>query len=152
GPERFTAMTRLDQNRAASQLAAKAGVPVTDVSDVIIFGNHSPTMFPDVFNAKIGGRPATDVIKDQAWLENAFMSSVGQRGAAIIAARGASSATSAANALIDHVRALLSPGPTLHSVAVCSDGSYGFSEGVWASVPVRTKQPGSYEIVKGIAL
>ena len=151
-PERFTAMTRLDQNRAASQLANKAGVLVSDVSDILIYGNHSPTMYPDFFNAKIKGKPVTDVITDRKWLEETFIPTVGKRGAAIIEARGASSATSAANALIDHVRSLMTPGAILHSVAVRSDGSYGFSDGVWASVPVRTVAPGTYEVVKGFAL
>lgn len=149
--ENFTAMTRLDQNRAATQLAKKAGVAVTEVTDIIIYGNHSPTMFPDFRNAKIGGRPAADVIGDQPWLENEFIPTVGKRGAAIIEARGLSSAASAANALIDHVRALTTPGDTLHSVACKSDGSYGFSDGVWASVPVRTTGNGTYEVIKDVA-
>jgi malate dehydrogenase len=147
-PERFTAMTRLDQNRARTQLAQKAGVPVTEVEDIIIFGNHSPTMFADFTNARISGRPAREVIGDDAWLENEFLPTVGKRGAAIIAARGLSSAASAANAAIDHVRSLHTPGPDVHSIAVRSDGSYGFDEGVWASVPVRTTAPGTYEVVR----
>jgi malate dehydrogenase len=148
GPERFTAMTRLDQNRARTQLAQKAGVPVTEVEDIVIFGNHSPTMFADFTNARIGGRPAREAIGDDAWLENEFLPTVGKRGAAIIAARGLSSAASAANAAIDHVRSLNTPGPEIHSVAVRSDGGYGFDEGVWASVPVRTTAPGTYEVVR----
>ena len=148
GPERFTAMTRLDENRARAQLAQKAGVPVTEVEDIIIFGNHSPTMFADFGNARIGGRPAREAIGDDAWLENEFLPAVGKRGAAIIDARGLSSAASAANAAIDHVRSLHAPGPALHSAAVRSDGSYGFDEGVWASVPVRTTAPGTYEVVR----
>jgi malate dehydrogenase len=148
GPERFTAMTRLDQNRAQTQLAQKAGVPVTDVERIIIFGNHSPTMFADFTNATIQGRPAREVIGDDAWLENDFLPTVGKRGAAVIAARGLSSAASAANAAIDHVRSLHTPGPGIHSIAVHSDGSYGFDEGVWASVPVRTAAPGTYEVVR----
>ena len=148
GPERFTAMTRLDQNRAQTQLAQKAGVPVTDVERIIIFGNHSPTMFADFTNATIQGRPAREVIGDDAWLENDFLPTVGKRGAAVIAARGLSSAASAANAAIDHVRSLHTPGPGIHSIAVRSDGSYGFDEGVWASVPVRTAAPGTYEVVR----
>lgn len=148
--ENFTAMTRLDQNRAATQLAKKAGVPVKDVTDIIIYGNHSPTMFADFENAKIGGEPATAVIRDHAWLENDFLPTVGKRGAAIIEARGLSSAASAANALIDHVRSLVTPGDTVHSIAVKSDGSYGFSEGVWASVPVRTTGNGTYEIIRDL--
>jgi malate dehydrogenase len=145
-PEQFTAMTRLDQNRAATQLAKKAGVPVTSVEDIIIFGNHSPTMFADFTNATIDGKPAADVIGDQAWLEGEFLPTVGKRGAAIIEARGLSSAASAANAAIDHVRDLATPSDTLRSVAVISDGSYGFAEGVWASVPVRTTAPGVYAV------
>jgi malate dehydrogenase len=147
GPERFTAMTRLDQNRARTQLAQKAGVPVTEVEDIIVFGNHSPTMYADFTNARIGGRPAREVIGDEAWLQDEFLSTVGKRGAAVIDARGLSSAASAANAAIDHVRSLRTPGDTLHSMAVRSDGSYGFDEGVWASVPVRTTAPGTYEVV-----
>ncbi len=149
---RFTAMTRLDQNRAASQLATKAGVPVTEISDIIIYGNHSPTMYPDFFNAKIGGKPVTEVVTDHAWLKETFIPTVGKRGAAIIEARGVSSAASAANALIDHVRALATPGPTLHSIALVSDGRYGLPPGVWASVPVRTKAYGTYEVVHGMPL
>jgi malate dehydrogenase len=148
GPERFTAMTRLDQNRAQTQLAQKAGVPVTEVDDIVIFGNHSPTMFADFTNATIGGKPAREAIGDDAWLENEFLPTVGKRGAAIIAARGLSSAASAANAAIDHVRSLHTPGDDVHSIAVRSDGSYGFDEGVWASVPVRTTAPGTYEVVR----
>lgn len=146
--ERFTAMTRLDQNRASTQLAKKAGVAVTDVENVIIYGNHSPTMFANFENALIGGKPAADVIGDRDWLENTLLPTVGKRGAAIIAARGLSSATSAANALIDHVRDLSTPGGPAHSIAVRSDGSYGLAEGVWASVPVKTTAPGEYEVVK----
>lgn len=146
-PDRFTAMTRLDQNRAQTQLAQKAGVPVTDVENIIIFGNHSPTMFADFTNATIGGKPARDVIGDDAWLENEFLPTVGKRGAAIIEARGLSSAASAANAALDHVRSLHTPSDTIHSIAVRSDGGYGFDEGVWASVPVRTTAPGTYEVV-----
>jgi len=146
--ERFTAMVRLDQNRAYTQLAKKAGVPVTAVSDVIVFGNHSPTMFPDFANGKINGKPVTQVITDHAWLKDTFIPTVSKRGAAIIEARGVSSATSAANALIDHVKALTTVSNTLHSIAVYSDGSYGFAEGVWAGVPVRTTAPGTYTIDK----
>jgi malate dehydrogenase len=147
--ERFTAMTRLDQNRACTQIAKKAGVPVTAISDLIIYGNHSPTMYSDFYNAKISGRAVTDVITDHDWLTGTLLPTVGKRGAAIIEARGASSAFSAANALIDHVRALVTVGPTLHSIAVPSDGSYGFASGIWASVPVKTVAPGTYEVVKG---
>jgi malate dehydrogenase len=148
--ESITAMTRLDQNRAASQLAAKAGVPVTEVDDIVIYGNHSPTMFADFFHATIGGEPAPEVISDHAWLREEFLPKVGKRGAEIIAARGLSSAMSAANALIDHVKSLNTPGDDVHSIAVPSDGTYGFADGVWASVPVRTTGTGRYEVVTGI--
>ena len=144
--ENFTAMTRLDQNRAQTQLAQKAGVPITEVERIIIFGNHSPTMFADFSNATIGGEPAAKVIGDDSWLTEEFLPVVGKRGAAIIEARGLSSAMSAANAAIDHVRSLHTPSDTLHSIAVVSDGSYGFAEGVWASVPVRTTAPGTYQV------
>jgi malate dehydrogenase len=144
--ERFTAMVRLDQNRAAAQLAKKAGVAVTDVSDIYIYGNHSPTMFADFTHAKIKGQAAASLIKDEAWLKSEFLPKVGKRGAEIINARGLSSAASAASALIDHVRDLTRPG-TVHSVAVPSDGFYGFSEGIWAGVPVKTTAKG-YEIVR----
>ena len=149
--ERFTAMVRLDQNRGATQLAQKAGVAVTEISNLAIFGNHSPTMYADYQNAKIGGKPVVDVITDKAWLEETFLPTVGKRGAAIIEARGLSSAASAGNALIDHVRALVTVSDTIHSIAVCSDGSYGIDAGLWAGVPVRTVAPGTYEVVKGFA-
>jgi malate dehydrogenase len=149
--DRFTAMVRLDQNRAQSQLAKKAGVAITDVSDIFIFGNHSPTMFPAFGHAKINGNPATGVIKDAAWLEGAFCETVGKRGAAIIAARGASSAASAASALVDHVHDLMTPG-AIHSVAVESGGRYGFDPHVWAGLPVRTTTPGAYEVIEGVPL
>src|ERR1041384_7774027 len=144
--DRFTAMVRLDQNRAQTHLAKKAGVDLTTVKDIFIYGNHSPTMFPAFAHAKIGGKPATQVITDQAWLQGPFCETVGNRGAAIIAARGASSAASAANALVDHVRSLVTPG-TIHSVAVKSNGLYGFDANVWAGMPVRTTTPGSYEVI-----
>lgn len=144
--ERFTAMVRLDQNRAQSQLAKKAGVALTAVKDIFIYGNHSPTMFPAFAHATIGGKPAAAVVNDDAWLQGPFCETVGKRGAAIIAARGASSAASAANALVDHVRDLMTPG-AIHSVAVKSNGVYGFDADVWAGVPVRTTTPGSYEVL-----
>jgi len=150
-PDRFTAMVRLDQNRAQSQLAIKAGVDLTKVSDIFIYGNHSPSMFPAFAHAKIDGKPATSVITDTAWLQTTFCETVGKRGAAIIAARGASSAASAANALTDHVRSLVTPG-AIHSIAVKSNGAYGFDANVWAGVPVRTTTPGSYEIIHGYAM
>lgn len=144
--ERFTAMVRLDQNRAQTQLAKKAGVDLTAVKNIFIYGNHSPTMFPAFAHATIGGQPASAVINDAAWLQGPFCETVGKRGAAIIAARGASSAASAANALVDHVRDLVTPG-AIHSVAVKSNGVYGFDANVWAGVPVRTTTPGSYEVL-----
>ncbi|MDR1304386.1 MAG: malate dehydrogenase [Verrucomicrobiales bacterium] len=144
--ERFTAMVRLDQNRAQSQLAKKAGVDLTEVKNIFIFGNHSPTMYPAYPHATISGKPLLDVIGDKAWLQGPFCETVGKRGAAIIAARGASSAASAANALVDHVRDLTTPG-RVHSVAVKSNGAYGFDPNVWAGLPVRTTGPGSYEVI-----
>jgi len=149
--DRFTAMVRLDQNRAQSQLAKKAGVDLTKVSDIFIYGNHSPSMFPAYSHAKIDGKPATSVITDTAWLQSTFLDTVGKRGAAIIAARGASSAASAANALTDHVRSLVTPG-AIHSIAVKSNGAYGFDANVWAGLPVRTTTPGSYEVIQGYAM
>ncbi|MEO7797886.1 MAG: malate dehydrogenase [Opitutaceae bacterium] len=144
--ENFTAMVRLDQNRAQTQLAKKAGVDLTTVEKIYIYGNHSPTMFPAFAHATIGGKPATSVVTDTAWLQGAFLETVGKRGAAIIAARGASSAASAANALVDHVRSLVTPG-AIHSVAVKSNGHYGFDANVWAGMPVRTTTPGAYEVI-----
>ncbi|MBI5771769.1 MAG: malate dehydrogenase [Verrucomicrobia bacterium] len=142
--ERFTAMVRLDQNRAQTQLAKKAGVDLTEVKNIYIYGNHSPTMFPAYGHATIGGKPAAQVINDLAWLQGPFCETVGKRGAAIIAARGASSAASAANALVDHVRSLVTIG-AVHSVAIKSNGAYGFDANVWAGMPVRTTAPGTYE-------
>jgi malate dehydrogenase len=144
--DRFTAMVRLDENRGRAQLAKKAGVSINEVSELFIYGNHSPTMFADFTHAKIGGKPAADVIGDEAWLKNEYLPTVGKRGAAIIEARGQSSAASAANALIDHVRDLTTPG-AIHSLAVDSQGRYGFSEGVWAGMPVKTTAPGAYEVI-----
>lgn len=147
--ERFTSMVRLDQNRAVAQLARKAHVPVSAIERMVIFGNHSPSQFPDFANALIDGVPASLVINDLQWLEETFIETVSKRGADIIAARGVSSALSAANAIIDHVRALSTPGPEIHSVSVGVDGGeYGFAPGVWAGMPVRTVAPGSYEIVR----
>jgi malate dehydrogenase len=137
--DRFYAMTRLDENRAKSQLARKAGVDVTAVSNVTIWGNHSSTQYPDFYNAKINGQPATQLITDEAWLKGDFISTVQQRGAAIIKARGASSAASAANAIVDSVRSIIEPTPSgdWHSVCLCSDGSYGVEAGLISSFPVR---------------
>ena len=154
--ERFTAMVRLDENRAKSQLAAKAGVAVDAVTNLAVWGNHSPTMVPDVDNARIGGRPAAEVISDRDWLEGEFLSTVQQRGKAIIDARGSSSAASAASALIDHVRDWTGGTPTPEgdwvSMAVPSDGSYGVPEGLISGFPVTTDGAGSYEIVQGLEL
>lgn len=154
--ERFTAMVRLDENRAKSQLAKKAGMPVAEVTNLAVWGNHSPTMVPDFENAKIGGKPLTEVIDDRAWLEGEFMTTVQQRGKAVIDARGASSAASAANALIDHVSNWCGGKPTADgdwvSMAVPSDGSYGVPEGLISGFPVRTDGKGTYEIVQGIDL
>jgi malate dehydrogenase len=139
--DRWFAMMRLDENRAKSQLAQKAGVPWREVTNMAIWGNHSNTQFPDFFNARIGGRPAPDVIKDNAWLEGDFIKTVQERGAAIIKARGLSSAFSAAHAAIETVRSLTSDTPEgdWHSVALCSDGSYGIEEGLICGLPVRSK-------------
>lgn len=138
--DRFHAMTRLDENRAKSQLARKAGVDITAVTNVAIWGNHSSTQYPDFYNAKIGGKPATQMITDEAWLKGEFITSVQQRGAAIIKARGASSAASAANAVVDTVRSIVEPTADRdwHSVCLCSDGSYGVEKGLIASFPVRS--------------
>jgi len=136
---------RLDENRGRAQLAKKAGVSINDVSDLFIYGNHSPTMFADFTHAKIGGKPAADVIGDEAWLKNDYLPTVGKRGAAIIEARGLSSAASAANALIDHVRDLTTVG-AVHSVAIASEGRYGFAEGIWAGMPVKTTATG-YDVI-----
>jgi len=147
----WTAMVRLDQNRAATQLAKKASVLAKDVSDMYIFGNHSPTMFSAFHLAKINGKPVPEVIGHHDWLQNEFLETVGKRGAAIIAARGASSAASAANALVDHVHDLMTPG-AIHSVAVKSEGHYGFDPDVWAGLPVKTTAPGEYEVITGLPM
>ncbi len=149
---RFAALTRLDQNRAYAQLAAKAGVTVNDVSNVTIWGNHSATQYPDVENAKINGRPALDVITDHDWLRGEFISVVQKRGAAVIAARGKSSALSAANAALDHVKSFEQKTPEGHwfSAAVCSDGSYGIDEGLIFSFPVQSDGQGGWSIVQGL--
>ncbi|HEX3539578.1 MAG TPA: malate dehydrogenase [Acidimicrobiales bacterium] len=146
-PEQFSAMTRLDHNRAQAQLAARAGRPVAEVSRMTIWGNHSATQYPDIFHAMVGGTPAVEAIGDPAWLED-FISTVQQRGAAIIEARGASSAASAANAAIDHMGDWLhgTPEGDWVSMAVPSDGSYGVPEGLVASFPV-TASGGDYTVV-----
>lgn len=152
--ERFTAMTRLDHNRALAQLARKAGVAVTDIRRMTIWGNHSTTQYPDLFHAEVAGRPAFDAVgQDRAWIENEFIPTVQKRGAAVIEARGASSAASAANAAIDHVRdwALGTADGDWVSMAVPSDGSYGVDEGLVSSFPCRTRG-GEWEIVQGLEL
>lgn len=152
--DRFFAMTRLDENRAKSQLAAKAGVHNSDVTNMCIWGNHSATQYPDYTNAKINGQPVTDAISDAEWLQGEFISTVQQRGAAIIQARGASSAASAANGVVDTVRSLTTPTPEgdWTSVAVCSDGSYGIDTGLIASMPIRVDADGRWDVVPGVEL
>ncbi len=146
--ERFTAMTRLDENRAVAQVANRLGVGVEQVNDLVVWGNHSPTMFPDLFNAKVKGERAADKV-DRDWYENEYIPRVGKRGAEIIEARGASSAASAANAAIDHMRDWVSGADGLRSMAVRSNGEYGVEEGLMSSFPVRLSG-GSYEIVEGL--
>jgi malate dehydrogenase len=148
--ERFTAMTRLDQNRAVAQLADKLGVGVEDVEDLAIWGNHSPTMFPDLFNAKVNGQRAVDQV-DMDWYENEYIPRVGKRGAEIIDARGASSAASAANAAIDHVHDWVLGASGLRSMAVHSNGEYDVGQGLISSFPVRVSG-GSYEIAEGLEI
>jgi malate dehydrogenase len=148
---RFTAMTRLDHNRAVGQLAHKTGADVSEITNMAVWGNHSPTMYPDLFNAKVRGERAWDVVGDEAWVANEFIPRVGKRGAEIIQARGASSAASAANAAIDHVYDWVNgtaEGDWV-SMAVPSDGSYDVPEGIITSFPVRTAG-GEYEIVQGL--
>jgi malate dehydrogenase len=151
--DRWFAMTRLDENRAKAQLAAKAGSHNSQVTNLTIWGNHSSTQYPDFFNAKIEGKLATEVIKDEAWFKETFIPTVQQRGAAIIKARGASSAASAANAAVDTVRTLVTPTPAgdWYSVAICSDGSYGVEKGLMSSFPIRTTSSGR-EIVQGVPI
>ncbi|SRR5579862_3050178 len=148
--DRWFAMTRLDENRAKSQLALRAGVDVASVTNLAIWGNHSSTQFPDFYNAKINGRPAAEAIGDETWLRETFIPLVQQRGAAIIKARGLSSAASAANAVVDTVRSLATPTPSgdWHSVAVCSDGSYDVEAGLISGFPIR----GAGEIVQGLSV
>ncbi len=149
--ERFSALTRLDHNRAISQLAAKLGVPVTEITKMTIWGNHSATQYPDLFHAEVSGKNAAQTVGDQDWLENYFIPTVAKRGAAIIEARGASSAASAASATIDAARDWLkgSAANDWVSMAVVSDGSYGVQEGIISSFPVTTKN-GDWEIVQGL--
>ncbi|MFP4068670.1 MAG: malate dehydrogenase [Opitutales bacterium] len=151
--EQFFAMTRLDENRAKTQIAQKAGVPVKEVSELCVWGNHSPTMFPDFYNAKVGRRKATEVIADEAWFKERFVPTVGQRGKAIIEARGASSAASAANAVVDTVHDLITPTRgDFHSVCVISRGEYGTPAGLITSLPVKVDAVGNWRVVEGLSL
>ena len=151
--DRFTAMTRLDHNRAIAQLAKKTGAAVTEISNLTIWGNHSATQSPDIFHAKVGGKNAAELVNDQAWLENDFIPTVAKRGAAIIEARGLSSAASAASAALDHVRTWFhgTAEGDWTSMGIVSDGSYGVPEGLVSSFPVTTKD-GDYQIVQGLEL
>jgi malate dehydrogenase len=151
--ERFTSMMRLDHNRAIAQLAGKASVPVAQVTNMTVWGNHSPTQYPDIFHAKVKGQDAAKVVDDRDWLENDFIPTVQKRGAAVIEARGASSAASAANAAIEHVHdwVLGTPDGDWVSMGVPSDGSYGIDEGVITGLPV-TCSGGSYQVVQGLDL
>ena len=150
---RFSALTRLDHNRAISQLAAKTGASVADIKKMTIWGNHSATQYPDIFHAEVGGKNAAEAVGDQAWIENDFIPTVAKRGAAIIEARGSSSAASAASATIDAARDWLkgSPEGDWLSMAVVSDGSYGVPEGLISSFPVTTRN-GDWEIVQGLEI
>jgi malate dehydrogenase len=151
--ERFTSMMRLDHNRAIAQVAGKAGVKVADVTNISVWGNHSATQYPDIFHAKVSGRPAVDVLTDKAWLTDEFIPTVQKRGAAIIDARGASSAASAANAAIEHVHdwVLGTPAGDWVSMGVPSDGSYGVPEGLITGFPCKCSG-GEYEIVQDLDL
>jgi malate dehydrogenase len=151
--ERFTAMTRLDHNRALSQLSKKTGTPVSDIRRLTIWGNHSATQYPDIFHAEVAGKPAADVVSDQAWLEADFIPTVAKRGAAIIEARGASSAASAANAAVDHVHDWVNGTPEgdWTSAGIPSDGSYGVPEGLISSFPVVSRS-GSWQIVPDLEI
>jgi malate dehydrogenase len=151
--ERWFAMTRLDENRARAQLAHKAGVGIGSVTNMTIWGNHSSTQYPDFYNARIDNRPANEVIGDEKWLKEEFIAIVQQRGAAVIKARGLSSAGSAANAVVDTVFSLTNdtPANNWHSVAVCSDGSYSVEKGLISSFPVRVRG-GKWEIVQGVPI
>src|SRR3954469_17146695 len=147
--ERFTAMTRLDENRAVAQLAQKLEVGVEDINDLCIWGNHSPTMYPDLFNATVNGEKAVEKV-DMGWYEDEFMPRVGKRGAEVIEARGASSAASAANAAIDHARDWLLGADGLRSMSVPSQGQYGVEEGLISSFPCRVTGGGNYEVAEGL--
>ncbi len=152
--DRWTAMTRLDHNRAQNALAKKAGAAIAEVTQVTIWGNHSNTQYPDFTNAKIRGRPATEAITDRAWLENVFVPQCQNRGAAVIKARGSSSALSAANGALDHVKSLLQPTPANDwvSAAVISQGQYGVPAGLVFSYPCRSDGKGTYKVVEGVTL
>jgi len=149
--ERFTAMTRLDHNRAVAQLAQKTGAAVTEITNMAVWGNHSPTMYPDLFNAQVAGQRAWDAVGDETWVAEEYIPRVGKRGAEIIEARGASSAASAANAALDHVHDWVNgtAADDWVSMAVPSDGSYGVEEGIISSFPCRCSG-GEYEIVQGL--
>jgi malate dehydrogenase len=150
--ERFTAMTRLDQNRAYTQLAQKLGKSVTDIKKLAVWGNHSPTMYPNLFHAEVDGQNAAEAVNDQSWIEDTFLPTVGKRGAAIIDARGASSAASAANAAIDHVYDWVNgTNGGWVSMAVPSSGEYGVEEGIISSFPVTTEN-GEWKIVEGLEI
>ncbi|MGO9488195.1 MAG: malate dehydrogenase [Solirubrobacteraceae bacterium] len=150
--ERFTSMMRLDHNRAIAQLADKVAVPVTDITQMGVWGNHSPTMYPDLFHAEVRGERAVDVVDDMEWLEQQFLPDVGKRGAAIIEARGSSSAASAASAAIDHMSDWVSGNVDWVSMGVPSDGSYGIPEGLICGFPCRCDGNGEYSIIEGIEI
>jgi malate dehydrogenase len=151
--DRWFAMTRLDENRAKAQLAKKAGVGIEAISNLAVWGNHSPTMFPDFYNAKINGKPVTAVITDENWLKTDFVTTVAQRGTSVLKARGAGSAASAANAVIDSVKSIANPTKPgdWHSVCVCSDGSYGIEKDIICSFPIRSNGQ-TLEIVQGLSI
>src|SRR3954454_11790899 len=149
--ERFTAMTRLDENRAVGQLASKLGVGVDEVQGLVVWGNHSPTMSPDLFTAKAGGKSAVEAVDDMAWYENEYLARVGKRGAEIIEARGASSAASAANAAIDHVQDWVNGSDGLRSMSVWTSGQYGIEEGLICSMPCRCSG-GEYSVEEGLSV
>jgi malate dehydrogenase len=152
--QQWFAMTALDANRAKAQLAEKAGVEISSLKNMVIWGNHSPTMYPDPYNATIDGQSAAEVINDSRWLEDDYLPLVQQRGKAVIDARGASSAASAANAAIDTVKSVINPTEEgdCFSAAVVSDGSYGVPEGLIFGFPLQTTQEGKVEIIQGIEL
>jgi len=152
--DRFSAMMRLDQNRAQNQLAMQAGVPVAQVSNMAIWGNHSNNQYPDFENALIGGKAVSEVINDEAWLKDTFIPTVQERGAAVIKARGASSAASAANAALDHVKSLITPtaGGDWFSASICSSGEYGVDEGLMFGYPLTSTGNGDWKVVEGLPM